>query len=88
MQKSAATSGNQGQLTARKVDASFLPRGTILSGSAHKRPRCAGLQSSGQGTGTPGSAHLQGVHSGEDQEEGGGRRDDEVAKKEMLTGMV
>ena len=59
MQKSTATSGNQGHLTARKGGHLLLAKGTILSGSVHRGPRVQSLQSRGQGTGTPGSAHLQ-----------------------------
>ena len=83
MQKSAATSGNQGQLTARKGGRLLLAKGTILSGSARRGPGVRSLQSSGQGTGTPGSAHLQEytVGGGEDPEDGGGRRDDGAARK-------
>ena len=59
MQKSTATSGNQGQLTARKGGHLLLAKGTILSGSVHRGPGVQSLQSTGQGTGTAGRAHLQ-----------------------------
>ena len=83
MQKSTATSGNQGQLTARKGGHLLLAKGTILSGSVHRGPGVQSLQSTGQGTGTAGRAHLQEytVGGGEDLAEGGGRWDDGVARK-------